>query len=372
MEAGREALPVPYRSAEAALSAALTIRALRRGAEPERPDCQSVRKLLMAHPAQQACASSPDATDSAATFGSALTASGAMARGSSAPVAYKSARLEHPLGVFLDLLEDLEFLAKVAAACTLFHQGLCLVFGDRQFTFLTMVIIYWLAGSVSFSVFAWLIERVLKVDNAAAAQRLSVRVKPVKKQQYPTPTFQGVCKGEMKAILSSSIILYLAPEVQRSSSATASFGWFVMWMVSADFCFYCAHARLHTKRYRSLHAKHHEYSDTCSQVAGHKSLPEYVLTSITDLLPIFILGFDFKQLLAWTVIGNMYNLEGHSALSLFFIGSNFHDLHHTCYTGNYGIIGFWDRVFGTFNPPTRRAGIFFPVGSLESFLLTRK
>ncbi|MEQ9359571.1 sterol desaturase family protein [Coleofasciculus chthonoplastes] len=71
------------------------------------------------------------------------------------------------------------------------------------------------------------------------------------------------------------------------------------------------------------------------------------------------------QILAWTVIGNAYNLEGHSSLSIFFIASDFHDLHHTSFKGNYGIHGFWDRVFNTLNPPTKKSGIISPVASLE-------
>ncbi|MEQ9483648.1 sterol desaturase family protein [Coleofasciculus sp. F4-SAH-05] len=92
---------------------------------------------------------------------------------------------------------------------------------------------------------------------------------------------------------------------------------------------------------------------------------EYIIVTITDILPIFIFGYDITQLLAWTVIGNAYNLEGHSSLSIFFIASDFHDLHHTSFKGNYGIHGFWDRVFNTLNPPTKKSGIISPVASLE-------
>ena len=64
-------------------------------------------------------------------------------------------------------------------------------------------------------------------------------------------------------------------------------------------------------------------------------------------------------------IGNIYNLEGHSSLSIFFIPSDFHDLHHTGFTGNYGIHGFWDRIFNTLNPLNKKQGIMFPVSFIE-------
>lgn len=65
------------------------------------------------------------------------------------------------------------------------------------------------------------------------------------------------------------------------------------------------------------------------------------------------------------LVGNIYNLEGHSSLSLFFISSDFHDLHLYCFQENYGIQGFWDRIFKTLNTPTKKSGLLFPTACLE-------
>lgn len=157
--------------------------------------------------------------------------------------------------------------------------------------------------------------------------------------------------------------------MHRGNSLFLNIGWFLMRIIVADFCFYVAHWLLHRKLLQKIHFKHHEFADSSSFVAGHKSLSEYIIVTITDLLPIFIFGYDITQLLAWTLIGNAYNLEGHSSLSMFFISSDFHDLHHTCFKGNYGIHGFWDRVFNTLKPPTKKSGIIFPVASLEKIIL---
>jgi sterol desaturase/sphingolipid hydroxylase (fatty acid hydroxylase superfamily) len=167
---------------------------------------------------------------------------------------------------------------------------------------------------------------------------------------------------------SALIIIYLAPEVHRGNSIVLNVGWFLMRIMLADLCFYIAHWLLHRKLLQKIHLKYHDFRDTSSFVAGHKSLIEYVIVTITDILPIFIFGYDITQLCAWTLIGNAYNLEGHSSLSIFFIPSDFHDLHHFSFSGNYGIHGFWDRIFNTINNPNKKVGLVFLVGSIESKL----
>lgn len=233
-----------------------------------------------------------------------------------------------------------------------------------ELNFVDQVLAYWIVSSVSFYIIAFFVEKVLK-NNYELKEKLNARVKKVKIQPFPSFTVKGVIFGELKSLLAVLIILYLAPETHRSNALLINFGWFFFRIMLADFCFYVAHWLLHRRLLQKIHLKHHEFRDSSSFVAGHKSLLEYIIVTITDLLPIFIFGYDITQLLAWTLIGNAYNIEGHSSLSLFFISSDFHDLHHTCYQGNYGIQGFWDRIFNTLNPPTKKPGIVSPVASLE-------
>lgn len=217
--------------------------------------------------------------------------------------------------------------------------------------------LYWLVGSISFYAIGIFIEKGIK-SNDVLSEKLTVRVKKVKKQPFPSFTVKSIITGEIRAFISALIILYLSPEVHRGNSLFLNLGWFLMRIVAADFCFYVAHWLFHRRFLQKIHLKHHEFLDSSSFVAGHKSLPEYIIVTLTDVLPIFIFGYDITQLCAWSVIGNAYNLEGHSSLSIFFISSDFHDLHHTCFKGNYGIYGFWDRVFNTLNPPTiKKRGI---------------
>jgi sterol desaturase/sphingolipid hydroxylase (fatty acid hydroxylase superfamily) len=239
-----------------------------------------------------------------------------------------------------------------------------MILGDTQFDYASQVVLYWLTGSLSFYGIGLFIERVIKGNNALK-NKLTARVSQVKKQQLPSFTFKGFLLGEFKSVITACVILYLAPEVHRGNDLILGFGWFLMRIVIADLFFYISHWLLHRKSLLRFHLKHHEFQDTSSFVAGHKSWIEFVITTITDLFPVFIFGYDISQICAWIVVGNAYNLEGHSSLSMFFVPSDFHDLHHTSFKGNYGIQGFWDKVFKTLNPPHYQRRIIFPSSYLN-------
>lgn len=269
---------------------------------------------------------------------------------------------------FFNLCFESEFYLKIAISCTIVQQIFYWLLHDIELNFISQVLLYWFVGSVSFYGIGIFIEKVIK-NNDVLSEKLTARIKKVKEQPFPSFTVKGIITGEIKAFISILIILSLAPEVHRGNSLLLNLGWFLMRIVAADFCFYVAHRLFHTRWFQKSHLKHHEFRDTSSFVAGHKSLIEYIIVTITDILPIFIFGYDITQLCAWSVIGNAYNLEGHSSLSIFFIPSDFHDLHHTGFKENYGIQGFWDRVFNTLNPPNKKPGIMFPLSLLESRLI---
>ena len=268
----------------------------------------------------------------------------------------------------LNFFVEVEFYLKVAISCAIFHQFFYWVLHKIELNFITQVVLYWFIGSASFYMIGLFIEKVIK-KNDKLREKLNARVKKIKKQPYPDFTAKGMIMGEIKSLIAVLIILSLAPEMHRENDLLSSFGWFLMRIAAADFCFYVAHWLLHRRFLQKIHLKHHEFADSSSFVAGHKSLSEYIIVTITDLLPIFIFGYDINQLLAWTLIGNAYNLEGHSSLSIFFISSDFHDLHHSRFKGNYGINGFWDRIFNTLNSPHKKSGMMFPVASLENIIV---
>lgn len=271
----------------------------------------------------------------------------------------------------LGFCSELEFFIKVALACVLLQQLFHLLFGGIQVRFAVQVLLYWIAGSASFYAIGFFIEEVLKKNERLRA-KLNVRVVKVKPQPYPRFTAKGIIIGEVRAVLVACAILYLAPEVHRGNGLLLNLGWFLMRIFVFDFLFYVAHWALHRKPLRWIHLKHHEYRDSSTWIATHKTTIEYIIIGIIDALPLFLFGYDITQLCAWAIITNAYSLEGHSTLSIFFISSDFHDLHHTAFHGNYGIQGLWDRVFGTLNPPTRKRGLLFPIASLEAGVSERK
>ena len=263
----------------------------------------------------------------------------------------------------LGFLPEIEFFIKIAVICTLLQQLFYLFLKDIEIPFEFQVLMYYMVGSISFYGIGFLIEKCLK-KNEIWRDKLNIRVVKVKEQDFPNFTPKGIVLGELKSLIAAFIILSLAPEVHRGNSLSLNFIWFLMRIVVADFCFYISHYILH-KYFLKIHLKHHEFRDSSSFVASHKSLSEYIITTITDLLPVFMFGCDLSQICAWTIVGNFYNLEGHSSLSLFFVSSDFHDRHHTCFKGNYGIQGFWDRIFGTQAKNTRKQGILFPTNYLQ-------
>jgi sterol desaturase/sphingolipid hydroxylase (fatty acid hydroxylase superfamily) len=262
------------------------------------------------------------------------------------------------------ILTEAEFFLKVAISCTLVQQVFFRVLGSEPLSFMHQAILLWLTGSLSFYGFGFGIERLIK-GNPALTEKLRAREASVKKQVFPAFTLKGIVLGEIKSLTTACIILYLAPEVQRGNDLWDNLLWFLLSIVVADFCFYVCHWLLHRKPLLRFHLKHHEFQDTSSFVAGHKGWLESIITTITDLLPIFIFGYDISQLIAWILVGTAYNLEGHSSLSLFFIPSDFHDLHHTGFRGNYGIQGLWDKVFRTLNAPKYQQRIVFPAAYLN-------
>lgn len=264
----------------------------------------------------------------------------------------------------INFLFESEFYLKVALSCVIFQQIFYWFLYNTNLEFIHQVILYWLMSSISFYSIGWLIESWLK-NNQELKAKLNVRVKKVKTQIFPRSTVKALVIGELKGLMAALTILYLAPEVHRGNAVLLNLGWFLCRIILADLCFYIAHRLLHQKILQKIHLKHHEFRDTSSFVAGHKSFAEYIVVTLSDLVPIFIFGYDITQLLAWTVIGNAYNLEGHSSLSIFFISSDFHDLHHTCFNKNYGIQGLWDRIFNTLNSPNKKPGFISPIASIE-------
>lgn len=120
---------------------------------------------------------------------------------------------------------------------------------------------------------------------------------------------------------------------------------FSLWL--ADLQFYVVHRALHTRRFYHIHKAHHHHQSTVSFAAEVKSLTESVVVSTTDLLHFILWGGHITHLLAWVVVGTLFNLEGHSGYAFLFINDSFHDDHHVMNGGNYGVACYLDWLLGT-------------------------
>ena len=152
-------------------------------------------------------------------------------------------------------------------------------------------------------------------------KQLSVRRESVPKQLYPRPTVLGVMVGELKAIVTSAVTLSLVRrendlgEDGVNNVATTSlpmvFARFVVAIISADLTFYLVHRVAHTRLFYGIHKTHHEFRDTSSAVAGHKHWLEYIVVTVTDVLPFLLAGSTVSELIAYGCVGAFYNAEGH-------------------------------------------------------------
>lgn len=265
----------------------------------------------------------------------------------------------------VNLLASLEFYLKVVLACTLvqqlFHVALSPV--RARLGVLEEAAIFWFAGSFTTYAIGLLIERGLK-GREDLRRRWTVRTAQLKPQPFPPFTASGIALGEAKGFATALLLVWASRHVDRGADPVSNAGWFLLSIASADLLFFIAHWTLHRRPFLPFHLKHHHFRDTSSFVAGYKSNVEYCITTLTDYLPVLLLGHDITQLCAWVVVGTAFNLEGHSSLSILFVGWDFHDRHHTGFRDNYSIQGFWDVLFGTLREPARQRRFPFLVNTL--------
>ena len=139
-----------------------------------------------------------------------------------------------------DFFYEIEFYLKITISCTIFQQVLYFLLKHIKLNFIVQIIVYWTIGSISFYLIGILIEKGIK-SKETLRNKLTIRVNKIKKQPFPSFTLKGIFLGEIKAFISALVILSLATEVYRGNNLMLNFGWFLMRIVAADFCFYVSH-----------------------------------------------------------------------------------------------------------------------------------
>ncbi|MEM9485744.1 MAG: fatty acid hydroxylase family protein, partial [Cyanobacteria bacterium P01_F01_bin.116] len=133
-----------------------------------------------------------------------------------------------------------EFYLKVVVCCVIVQQVFYWILGNRTLNFIEQVVLYWAIGSLSFYGIDFVIEKGIK-RNKHLAKQLTIRTVKVKEQPYPSFTVKGIATGEIKALITVTILLLIAPEIHRGNDISLNFGWFLIRIMAADFCFYVAH-----------------------------------------------------------------------------------------------------------------------------------
>jgi len=129
-------------------------------------------------------------------------------------------------------------------------------------------------------------------------------------------------------------------------------------IVVSDFISYWTHRWSHyfTRFYQIVHKTHHSFYTPFAMTVLAMHPIEYWLGSIFEGISVFLFKPHFFIILVYTVYRSCEGIYAHGGFDLphlgyiipVFGGSKFHDLHHSCNTGNYGeILTCWDTWFGT-------------------------
>ena len=132
----------------------------------------------------------------------------------------------------------------------------------------------------------------------------------------------------------------------------------VVFIYLDDFLFYWLHRALHTQGlYRRIHAVHHRLTTPWAIGAHYMHPVEFILTGTLTIVGPILAGSHIVVLWILVAFRQWIAAEGHcgyripwnpSHLFPGYGGNEFHDFHHSRFTGNYsGFLGYVDRIFGT-------------------------
>ncbi|KAH8397915.1 hypothetical protein KR222_006317 [Zaprionus bogoriensis] len=130
---------------------------------------------------------------------------------------------------------------------------------------------------------------------------------------------------------------------------------FAVFVVLEEILFYYAHRLLHHRAlYRHVHKKHHEWTAPIAAITLYAHPVEHV---VANLLPV---GLSFALLgshivVAWGMItlAVLNSMSDHAGYSFPWSATSvrFHDYHHAKFNYNFGVMGWLDKLHGTYRAP---------------------
>lgn len=117
-----------------------------------------------------------------------------------------------------------------------------------------------------------------------------------------------------------------------------------------ELLFFSVHWLMHKKTfYKKYHRIHHEYAESIG-IATH--YVHYVEHIVGNLLPVFaglmLFHVHMVSFFIWATFAIVNSIHSHSGYNFPWANSTmYHEFHHYNFTGNYGLLGFMDKLCGT-------------------------
>lgn len=139
----------------------------------------------------------------------------------------------------------------------------------------------------------------------------------------------------------------------------AIFGFFILLLIDDAWFYWCHRLLHHPKIFRFVHAEHHKSIDVNPFTSMSFHFLEALLLTLWILPASFILPIYAPVLLLVQIWGLFDNVKAHLGYEFypawfhkswlrFLTSSTHHNMHHSKFTGNYGVhFRIWDRLMGT-------------------------